>query len=192
MAIVSLGVAVQMIVVIAQDGAAWQRAWLTTAQEAMDGPEGLFLENVFEKDIDQYERMQAAIPAGEPFIARMSKPFLLDFNRNLVYVIGYPGMSSPRPGMPISEGGEALSDYLLDQSVRYVAYSQFDEAGFQRRWYGDRVYGDSPWERTEARLAYDFHANVWELAASRKRIYDDGEIFVLDLAQPADSFELPD
>jgi hypothetical protein len=143
------------------------------------------LGSLFEKDYSQYANMQKAIPPGASVLSRLSKPFILDFKRNLIYLNGFPGTASPPPGMPVRKGGEALATYLLGQSVRYVAYSYFDEAGFQKVWYGHLLTDKRihPWLRDEAELTYDFHSNVMELSKTYHKIFDDGEILVLDLAQ---------
>ncbi|MEG3978309.1 hypothetical protein QT970_27400, partial [Microcoleus sp. herbarium8] len=41
--------------------------------------------------------------------------------------------------------------------------------------------GLSSWFRLQAKLSHDFRDNVWQLAKTRKQLYEDGENFVLDL-----------
>ena len=126
--------------------------------------------------------MQSAIPKGVTVLTRLRAPFHLDFNRNRIFIADWPGGSSPPPGMPFYQGGEKLADYLLDQSIRYVAYSYKSEGGFPKKIFEHRLSGrQGVWLRTEAEHSFNFHRNLSELGRSRVRIYDDGEIFILDL-----------
>jgi hypothetical protein len=41
--------------------------------------------------------------------------------------------------------------------------------------------GLSSWFRLQSQLSHDFRDNVQQLAKTRKKLYEDGENFVLDL-----------
>jgi len=128
--------------------------------------------------------MQQAVAAGETLLTRLEYPFTLDFSRQTVFVADYPGGSSPPPGMPSFQGAEALAAYLTGQGVRYVAYSYRSEAGFDVGRWGHRLgEGTHPWTRAAARLAFDFQRSLDELGRTRARLYDDGDVFVIDLAR---------
>jgi hypothetical protein len=132
----------------------------------------------------RYASMQRAVPEGAVLLTRLEYPFVLDFRRNTVFIVDYPGGSSPPPGMPFFSGGERLAEYLCARSVRYVAYSYRTEAAFTREAFGYRLGfgpGTDPWSRAQARHTLDFQANLAELGQDRLRIYDDGDVFVLDL-----------
>jgi hypothetical protein len=133
--------------------------------------------------IEQYRKMQHAVPEGETMLTRLEYPFLLDFRRNQVYIADWPGGASPPPGMPFT-GSEALAEYLVTQSVRYVAYSYAKEAGFSTKILGHRPeLAEHPRALSERQHAHVFQDYLSSLAQTRKRIYDDGDIFVLDLHQ---------
>jgi hypothetical protein len=136
---------------------------------------------ISDKEAAQYSRMQLSVPAGETILERLSKPFLLDFRRNRIFIADYPGGASLPPGMPFFKGPEMLADYLISKSIRYVAYSYASEAGFRWKDYADRLDSISSLIATEAEHAFDFQNNLEQLGKTRKRIYDDGDIFVLDL-----------
>jgi hypothetical protein len=164
-------------------GASWdeaRRSYLEQLGSLRDGVRNTVLIRAGERDA--YRKMQLSIPARETFLERVEKPFLLDFKRNRVFIVDWPGASSPPPGMPFFQGGEALARYLLSKSVRYVAYSYASEAGFSRRVLSHRLSDQNAWVRTHAQHAFDFQDNLLELGNKRKRIYDDGETFVLDLS----------
>jgi len=129
----------------------------------------------------RHRKMQQSIPQGETVLTRLAYPFLLDFKRNRIFIADWPGGASLPPGIPAFKGAEALANYLTSKSIRYVAYSYGDEALFWKKRFGKRVYQGHPRIRTEAQHAFDFQDNLKQLGKTRKRIYDDGYIFVLDL-----------
>ncbi len=142
------------------------------------------LDVVSSEEAKEYKDMQQTVPSGEIIMARLDKNFLFDFNRNTVYIADYPGGSSLPPGMPYKKGGEALSEYLLSKSIRYVAYSYKTQALVTREIVAVRLDPNfNSWIRSESENALDFQDSVEELAKSRKRIFDDGNIYVLDLAE---------
>lgn len=134
------------------------------------------------KEVFQYTKMQQSIPQGETVLARLAKPFLLDFRRNRILIADSPRGASLPPGMPFFKGDEALADYLISKSIRYVAYSYANEAEHRkvtlRKSLGPKAH---PFIRTAVQYIIDFQDNLKQLGGTRKRIYDDGEIFVLDL-----------
>jgi hypothetical protein len=136
---------------------------------------------VSDEELLRYKKMQQSIPQDETVLTRLAKPFLLDFRRNKIFIADWPGGASPPPGMPLFKGAEALADYLNSKSIRYVAYSYANEADFQWSQFGGRLRYPCPWIRTQAIHTFDFQNNLKQLGDSRKRIYDDGDIFVLDM-----------
>jgi hypothetical protein len=139
-------------------------------------------------EIAEYRDMQLAVPPGQKMMVRLDKNFLLDFRRNVIYINDLPGGASLPPGIPAFKGPDALADYLLQHGIRYLAYSYGDEAAFSRQEYGDRLKPNvNIWLRRGAQIAWDFQDNCVLLGKSRKRLFDDGHMFVLDLATPAQS-----
>jgi len=133
--------------------------------------------------------MQATVPPGEKLLVRLDKNFLPDFRRNRVYIVDDPGEVSPPPGMPVFRGPESLATYLVGHGIRYLAYSYGDEAGFSRRDLGTRLDPKgrtNAWIREGTQLAFDFQDNLASLGKSRKKLYDDGAMFAIDLATKAD------
>ena len=135
-----------------------------------------------DKDKAKYAEMQRSIPAGQTVLAKLEAPCLLDFRRNTVFIVDAPGPGLP-PGLPLFEGSEALAAYLLGKSVRYIAYSYGGEAAFRSGL--ARVFspGQPPGLRAGGEQALDFLGSLDELGRTRKRAYDDGHNFVLDLVQ---------
>jgi hypothetical protein len=130
-------------------------------------------------ELAAYQSLQQSVPQGEVILARLEKPFLLDFKRNTVFLVDY-AVASPPPGMPLREGGEALARYLTSLSTRYVAYSYTGEAE-RRAVVGHDQY--SPFTLNQIERTFDFEDELEQLSKTRRHIYDDGHSFVLDLSQ---------
>jgi hypothetical protein len=144
---------------------------------------GFALQNkplISDQETVEYEKLQQSIPPGEVLLARLGKPFLLDFKRNMVFLVDEAD-ASPPPGMPFFEGSEALARYLTLQSIRYVAYSY--KEGEQWRTRANILVSYTPWIRNMLWHVNDFQDNLIELAKTRRHVYDDGSKFVLDLQQ---------
>jgi hypothetical protein len=73
----------------------------------------------------QYAALQQSIPQGETVLTRLDAPFILDFKRNQLFLADWPGGASLPPGMPAFKGPEALANYLVSKSIRYIAYSSW-------------------------------------------------------------------
>ncbi|MHC5115314.1 MAG: hypothetical protein ACYTGP_12905, partial [Planctomycetota bacterium] len=130
---------------------------------------------------------QDAVPEGAPILARLDRPFLLDFTRNPIYVIDHPLLVSPAPGMPRFEGGEAVDRYLADLGIRHLMFTHVNEANYAESRYSHRLGDDHhPVWRTIARHAFDFNDSVRDLARARRWIYVDDETLVLSLDEPRD------
>ena len=83
------------------------------------------------------------------------------------------------PGMPAFKDHEALVNCLVLKSIRYIAYSSWS-LNHPPNVDTSRP-GLSSWFRLQSQLAHDFRDNVQQLAKTRKKLYADGENFVLDL-----------
>jgi hypothetical protein len=139
-------------------------------------------------EVTAYRNMQSAVPPGQKIMVRLDKNFLLDFRRNIIYINDLPGGASLPPGIPIFKGPDALADYLLQHGIRYLAYSYGDEAAFSRHDYHERLNPNvNVWLRRGAEIGFDFQDNCALLGNSRKRLWDDGHMYILDLATPAQS-----
>ncbi|MBW8015192.1 MAG: hypothetical protein FVQ82_03325 [Planctomycetes bacterium] len=134
----------------------------------------------------RYRQAQNAVPESEVILARLQKPFLLDFQRNTVYVSDWPGDISLPPGLPLGIQPQAVADYFTLNSIRYIAYSYANEAGFSKKTFGHRLQRPAEsWINVTAKKTFDFQDNLAELMKTRKLIYDDGDICIIDLQQKA-------
>lgn len=129
----------------------------------------------------QYKDLQLSVPEGETILSRLDRNFEFDFKRNPVFIADSPGISSPGI-MPYKQGPEALAKYLGSQKIRLVAYSYANEANFtEANASGMTKPHVNPLLKAETLASFDFQDNLSALGKSRKRIYDDGKNFVIDL-----------
>jgi len=129
-------------------------------------------------------RLQAAVPPGERMLVLIERPYLLDFARNPIQLLDQPGASSPAPGIPLMDGSEATASYLLARGTRYFAFTRPDRSVIplysRSHWQGMRS-GAPIWQAATVIYLATFDV-VDHLAQSRRRLYDDGRLVVVDLA----------
>lgn len=142
---------------------------------------GIEYNQIDQQEYIQYKKMQDFVPENEILLTRLRYPFLLDFQRNKILLLDYPGGSSPPPGIPSFQGSIKLVNYLRDANIRYIAYSYNSQANFKYEDLNSRLTGYNSLVKMEAKHTFDFQNNLNILGDKYKRIYDDGEIFVLDL-----------
>lgn len=134
----------------------------------------------------ELQAMQAAVPPGALLLVRLHRPYLLDFRRNPIWVLDLPGSASPPPGLPFREGSESLARYLGAQGVRYVAHTYRTGVFFSpdKRDPANLDF-PVPWLRPYHEFAFAVTADLAELGQTRQRLFDDGWVFVIDLASPS-------
>jgi hypothetical protein len=138
-------------------------------------------------DIQGARALQEAAPPGAPIFARLAYPFIMDFKRNPIYIIDWPGgyyLTTPR-NAKLLEGSETLRAYLLSCNLRYVAYSYQSEASFPRKRFESRLHDPNALVRHSTRATLDFQANLDALRHSYHNLYDDGRNVLIDLRSPA-------
>lgn len=131
----------------------------------------------------QYAAMERAIPTDSGTIATVDDTFLLDYRTHHIDIADFPGAASLPPGWPGHSDGEALARYLLSHHIRYLAHSYSkDEAdeGHLLSTMNDKSI--TQWIRSESATGFDSHRQYRELARTRRHLYDDGSLYVLDLA----------
>jgi hypothetical protein len=135
----------------------------------------------------EYAAMQRAIPTDSSVLATVNNSFLLDFRADDINVADFPGSAGLPPGWP-SQSGDTLARYLLANRIRYLVY---DYAGFA----GDEAIAPSAladpsrtlWFHTETAITLRSYHQFEELGRTRRHLYDDGKMFVLDLATAAEN-----
>jgi hypothetical protein len=141
---------------------------------------------------DQYDAVQNSIPEGAKVLATANEPFLLDFRARDIKIADYPGAAGLAPGWPSTSDGEALARYLTGHGIRYLIYSKGDFVGFDQS--APQVVHDTvhtEWIHSETRIAYLSHQQYAQLFCTRNHLYNDGEMYVLDLATSATNCPIP-
>lgn len=134
----------------------------------------------------EYAAMERAIPTDSDTIATVDDTFLLDYRTHHIYIADFPGAASLPPGWPGHSDGEALARYLLAHHIRYLAHSYSEDVAEQSHFLS--VMHDksiTQWLRSESATGFDSHRQYLELARTRRHLYDDGSLYVLDLATRA-------
>ena len=85
------------------------------------------------EQVDQYRRIQAAVPPSTRFFCFLDWPLLFDLTRNDIFYPDNIGEVSPLPGMPLSGQPEEFADYLRSAGVRYVACPTPEKLGMDIR-----------------------------------------------------------
>jgi hypothetical protein len=131
---------------------------------------------------EKYAKMLDSVPQKSIVLTRLETPFLLNFKKHTIWIADFPGGASLPPGMPSFKGEETLADYLVSHSIRYVAYSYANEANFPRHFFEPKLIPNpNKWLENQALNAFEFQDSLQKLGKTRKRIYDDGQNFVIDL-----------
>ena len=131
---------------------------------------------------ENYPKMLDSVPEKSIVLTRLDNPFLMNFKKHTIWIADWPGGASLPPGMPSFKGEETLADYLVSHSIRYVAYSYANEANFTRQVFDPTLIPSGyTWLKNQALNAFEFQESLQKLGKTRKRIYDDGQNFVIDL-----------
>jgi hypothetical protein len=141
----------------------------------------LFLRSeTFRLRAEAIRRLQAAIPAGAPFVAVLDFPFILDFARQPISIMDFPGGAGPGKGVPYEGSAEDLAVYLRAQKRRYLAFAFFNQA-FHPAYFVAMLGEGSFVMRNLASRTVAVQAQIAELRRKYPVLYDDGESFALDL-----------
>ncbi|MDX2035493.1 MAG: hypothetical protein SFX72_02490 [Isosphaeraceae bacterium] len=135
------------------------------------------------EEIDAARRAQGTIEPGEPVLVWTAKPYLLDFRRNPLYVLDWPGVAGPAPGLPIGRGGEAVARYLETVGIRRILISPAVREIYPATE-ADVEAMTSGWSRAVSVLALRFWRDLEELRSSRTTIEAGTGYLVLELDRP--------
>jgi hypothetical protein len=163
-------------IIIVQHRGYFEGSLITSFQ---DLKKGFNHEPLIPADIaDNYIKMQHAVPPGALILAYLDFPFLLNFQRNPIWVIDNPGGACLPPGMPFFRGEQPLTDYFKFIGIRYIAYNSPNKDDER-----ERLLARHPWSRSLGLATRDFNENLTKIESNYRKIYDDGNLFVIDLRQ---------
>ncbi len=152
------------------------------------------------QDLAQLRRAQASVPPGKRILAWVERGFLLDFTRNPTCNLDL-GMISPPPGLPVSADVNALRSFLqqrtpnfpphcpADDMISYLQHAGIDFVMYQY-FQGRRIddHATKPPTQYIQWMVRTFETLLCEdltiLRSRCKVVYDDGDVFVLDVSSP--------
>ena len=132
------------------------------------------------EDQERYSKAQGVVPSGATILAQTDFNLLFNFRRNPIFIVDWV-IFGPKPGMPIYKGAEAVAEYLLSKGVRYVVYRR------NLPLLQDR-YPHDEWLRQQAELSFVLLRSLRKLRKTRKILYDDQNLVVLDLGERVEDF----
>ena len=139
---------------------------------------------------DVYHRLQKAVPRGAKLLVTLDHTYMLDGTRNRIFNYDHPGALGPEGGPPCFDGAEAFAAYLLKVGIRYIAYQlgpsspeYWRDMWEQRKEISLAPNGRGFFYQNQARFELDFFDDVTALQRSRRSLFDEGELHVLDLAR---------
>ncbi|MGE5518090.1 MAG: hypothetical protein ACM31D_19990 [Bacteroidota bacterium] len=132
-----------------------------------------------------YAQAQESVPAGQSIYAYVSAPYGFDSARNRVFNADGPGPVSPNRAQPFFKGADALADYLQSLGIRYVAFEDFETAVTWCMRPVELAYITDPAGQAWKPFLADIRANLHQLAASRRVLYDNHGVTLVDLGGAA-------
>jgi hypothetical protein len=143
-------------------------------------------------DADEVHRMQDAVPSGATLLIRIDRPYLLDFRRNRIFVMDWPGAIGPDAQMPDPGNLGALRSYLRRAGVDFVAYSYHDEAGMPAAYLTEQIREtDSAYLCEILGLTLRTQQSLGLMRRTQPVIFDDGTTAVMRLTPTLTSAPSP-
>ena len=135
----------------------------------------------------EYAAVEAALPAGTTALDTSADSFLfVDRDHKQFLLNDWPGAASPPPGWPLTQGPEAVAQFLSRSSIRYVVYD-YEFGGWRSMracQFFPRVAHFSELDEALQLLTLVTLHQFDQLRSMHKTIYDDGKIAVIDLDSP--------
>jgi hypothetical protein len=137
---------------------------------------------------DLYRRLQQTVPPNQPMLVMLEHTFYLDGRRNPFHHYDHPGAMGPRGGPPSFQGPEAFADYMQALGIRYVTYQlghesyEYSRPPWQSRFdTPENPNGRGGFYKNQARFELDFFDTITALSQTRKVLFQEGDLKVLDL-----------
>jgi hypothetical protein len=164
---------------------AFKEAHLITAGPLPEESEALLKTEADAQHVREvYSDIQGSIPAGAPVLAMLEEPYRLDFGRNRVAILDLPGLVGPRGGVPLYQGPDKVAEYFLGLGIRYLALvnpRQTRDLYSIGGWEEHAKTTGMPQNALAPRVL-DVFDNFEKLRGSKQKLYEQGNVVVLDLA----------
>ena len=139
-----------------------------------------------------YRRVQESVPPGQSILVMVDHAYFLDWRRNRLFLDDLPASVAPGSVPPNFEGPEALAKFLHGLGIRYVAYTwgppspEYQWEFWQHRFdLPPSPNGRGDFYKNTARFELDFFKALLAFHSSRKIVFHEAEMTVLDLETPA-------
>lgn len=122
-------------------------------------------------------KMQQSLPAGEPVLATIGYPFLLNQRRNRIFNQVSPGKASPKKTMPLFSDANTLKEFILSNGISIVLISKTHWYTYIRQDIFKK--GTAEYEDREKYLQYI--KQIKKLSNHCEILYQDDEFLALRL-----------
>ena len=138
----------------------------------------------------EFHAAEASLPDGATALDVTNDSFLLtNRDHKTILMDDWPGAAGPPPGWPLTQGPEAVTRYLQDNSVRYIifSYKYANWTSLKACQFFPSVGHFSELDEELELLSLVALHQFNQLRTSHQTIYDDGSIAVIDLQSPVAS-----
>ena len=152
-------------------------------------------------ELVQIHQAQQVIPAGAKVLASTSSLSQLDFNRNTIWNLDFPGMCSPGASMPLPANLKELVSFIEGTTQTLPTHlptddllQYFRQTGVEylimrhepNRFFNNVNISQFPrWNRIVKALGVLYYRQLRELASQCPVLYQEGEVTVLNLRPPS-------
>lgn len=118
---------------------------------------------------------------GERILAFIDTPFLLNFQRNPIYVTDNGGTNGFPTAVGITKDHEEFRRQLTDRGIKYILYSFKDSANFPKTLFKDYLKFSVPDIRTYARFIFHFQERVRGLSRKPFLVYKNKNFLLVKI-----------
>ncbi len=130
-------------------------------------------------------KLQSSIAPGAEALAFIDAPIFLDYKRNRINTMDWPGVISPSPGLPTSDDPKDWLAYLRARHIRYVLIAREREMGtLPLRYYPPGEIGHSPWQDLLQRQFFRVRDVLEDMRSVCSTVFEDDKRMALDCASP--------
>jgi len=130
-------------------------------------------------------KLQSSIAPGAEALAFIDAPIFLDYKRNRINTMDWPGVISPSPGLPSSDDPKDWLAYLRARQIRYVLIAREREMGsVPLRFYPPGEIGHSFWQDLLIRQFFRVRDILEGMRSVCSTVFEDDKRMALDCAVP--------
>lgn len=130
-----------------------------------------------------YPALQRAVPEGAPLAVLLDDPWMLDYARNPIANLDFPGAAGPAPGLPCFTTPEHWRSYLVAHGLRYVAFVDPSASAYlyRRSYWRRRMFTDDELYQFLAARIVDALEALQALEGSSRVVFRSSGMTVIDL-----------